>query len=66
LQWIATHVDVGLDERFVVRAPGTEVGIVVVRISCRKSFWRFEDQQGELHHLFSLGTIVGAFALLNV
>jgi len=39
LQWIATDVDVGLDERFVVRPPRTEVGIIFVRIPCRKSFW---------------------------
>src|SRR5271170_3877066 len=39
LQWIAADVDVGFDERFVVRPPRAEVGIIVVRISCRKSFW---------------------------
>jgi hypothetical protein len=43
LQWIATDEDVGLDQRFVVGPPRTEVGIIFVRIPCRKSFWRFED-----------------------
>jgi hypothetical protein len=39
LQWTATDVDVGLDERFVVRSPRTEVGIIFVRTPCRESFW---------------------------
>jgi hypothetical protein len=32
-------VDVGLDERFVVRPPRTQVGIIFVPMPCRKSFW---------------------------
>jgi hypothetical protein len=66
LQWTATDEDADLDERFVVGPPRTEVGIIFVRLPRRKNFWRFEDEQSELHRHFSLGTIVSAFALLNV
>ena len=36
---IAAYVDTGLDESLVVCPPGTEVGIGLVVVPYRKSFW---------------------------